>query len=70
MMEVDVLGYDLSQGGKVLVGDHNWRQGPFLGAAAAFLFGRRERFVHLGMRCTLSWWKGCPYLISIREVEP
>ncbi|TNF21861.1 MAG: hypothetical protein EP318_06205 [Rhodobacteraceae bacterium] len=58
---------DMSYGAKVLVGDDNWRYGPKLPALAAFLFGRRERFEHLGMRCTVAWYKGQPYLIHMRE---
>lgn len=58
---------DMAYGAKVLVGDYNWRDGPKLPSLAAFLFGRRERFEHLGMRCTIAWWKGEPYLIRMRE---
>lgn len=60
--------HDMAQGAKVLVGDYNWRKGPFWPSVAAFLFGRRERFVHLGMKCTIAWHKEQPYLTSIREV--
>lgn len=58
---------DLAYGAVVLVGDHNWRRGPKLAAALAFLLGRRQRFEHLGMRCLVAWRKDKPYLISIRE---
>lgn len=58
---------DMTYGAKTLVGDHNWRKGPRLPALLAFLFGRRERFVHLGVRCTIAWWRGAPYLITITE---
>ena len=58
---------DLAYGAVVLVGDHNWRRGPFWPAALAFLFDRRQRFEHLGMRCLVAWHKDKPYLISIRE---
>jgi len=58
---------DLAYGAVVLVGDHNWRRGPKLAAALAFLFGQRQRFEHLGMRCLVAWRKGEPYLISIRD---
>ena len=58
---------DLACGAVVLVGDHNWRRGPRLPAALAFLFGKRQRFEHLGMRCLVAWRGGKPYLISIRE---
>jgi len=57
---------DMAIGAKVLVGDYNWRDGPIWPAVCAFLFGRRERFVHLGLRCTVAWWKGEPYLIWVR----
>ena len=58
---------DAATGSVVLVGDYNWRRGPFRRALGAYLFGRRERFVHLGMRCTVAWWRDQPYLISMRE---
>lgn len=61
---------DMVQGGKVLVGDHNWREGPLWPSVCAFLFGARERFTHLGMRCTVAWWRGKPYLIGLREARP
>jgi len=58
---------DMALGSVVLVGDHNWRKGPMWRALAAFLLGRRQRFVHLNMRCTVAWYKDQPYLINIRE---
>lgn len=61
--------YDMALGSKVLIGDLNWRKGPVLAVTAAFFFGRRERFEHLGMHVTLAWWKGSPYLIGLREVR-
>lgn len=59
--------YDMACGAKVMVGDHNWRKGPFWPAIFAWAFGKRERFEHLGMRCTVSWWKGKPYLTGLEE---
>lgn len=59
--------HDMACAAKVLVGDDNWRNGPKLPAIAAFLFGARERFEHLDLRCTVAWHKGKPYLISVRE---
>lgn len=53
-------------GAIVLVGDHLWRKGPRLKAALAFVFGRRQRFEHLGKHCTVAWFCGNPYLIHIR----
>ena len=61
---------DLALGAIALVGDHNWRRGPKWRAALAFLFGRWQRHEHLGMRLLVSWWRGQPYLIAIREVAP
>lgn len=61
--------HDMVCGSKVLVGDHNWRKGPFWPAMLAYLFGKRERFTHLGMRCTVAWHNGKPYLIDLREVR-
>ena len=52
----------------VLVGDYNWRKGPFWPAVCATLFGKRQRFEHLGNRCTVAWWKDQPYLIGLREI--
>lgn len=60
---------DLALGTVVLVGDDNWRRGPVWRAALAFLFGRRQRFTHLGMRCTVAWLNDRPYLVSMREAS-
>ncbi len=58
---------DAAIGSLVLVGDFNWRKGPFWPAMLALAFGRRRRFVHLGMHCTIAFWKDQPYLIGLRE---
>ena len=60
---------DMALGAVVLVGDHNWRKGPTWPALAAFLLGRRQRFIHLGMKCTVAWHKGKPYLIWISKAR-
>ena len=60
---------DAAIGSIVLVGDYNWRRGPTRAAMAAWLFGRRDRFVHLGMRCTVAWWRDQPYLIGMKEAR-
>ncbi len=60
---------DMALGAVVLVGDHNWRKGPMWRALAAFLLGRRQRFVHLGMKCTVAWYKDQPFLINLRETR-
>ncbi len=60
---------DAAVGAIVLVGDHNWRKGPFWPALCALLFGRRERFVHLGLRCSVAWWRGQPFLVRVREAK-
>lgn len=60
---------DVLKGTKVLIGDANLRRGPFWPAFLAWLFGERERFEHLGMRVTLAWRHGKPYLIRLREVR-
>jgi hypothetical protein len=65
-----IADHDMVQGGKVLVGDRNWREGPVLVSICAFLFGTRERFIHLGMLCTVAWWRGKPYLIGLSEARP
>ena len=64
-----ITGEDMVKGAKVMVGDENWRKGPVWPAFCAFLFGQRERFEHLGMRCTIAWWRDKPYLVSIREAR-
>lgn len=52
----------------LLVGDHHWRKGPKWKAAFAWAFGKRERFgTHLGGQATVSWWRGEPYLITLKE---
>jgi len=53
-----------------MVGDHNWRRAPLSRRVRIFLFGRRERITHLGMRCTVAWWREQPYLIWIAEARP
>ncbi len=63
----DDIGHDLAMGAITLVGDHNWRRGPKWKAACALLLGRWQRHEHLGMRLLVSWWRGQPYLIAIRE---
>ena len=60
---------DLSIGAKVLIGDHNWRRGPFWQSVWAFLFGKRERITHLGFLATIAWWQERPYLVCLREVR-
>lgn len=60
---------DMAIGTITLVGDYNWRKGPMWPSICAFLFGRRQRYVHLDMRCTVAWWKDQPYLISLREIK-
>lgn len=60
---------DMAYAAQVLVGDENWRRGPWRPALAAWAFGRRTRFTHLGMRCTVAWWKGQPYLVGMREAR-
>tara|TARA_R100000935_G_scaffold16663_1_gene33050 strand:- start:640 stop:912 length:273 start_codon:yes stop_codon:yes gene_type:complete len=60
---------DLSVGSVVLVGDYNWRKGPLWPSLCALVLGRRQRFTHLGMHCTVAWWRDRPYLIGIAEVD-
>jgi hypothetical protein len=61
---------DLSIGTVVLVGDYNWRKGLLWPSLCALVMGRRQRFTHLGMGCTVAWWRGQPYLIRMREARP
>ncbi len=58
---------DMAIGTVVLVGDYNWRKGPMWPSIVAMCIGRRQRFVHLGMRCTIAWYKEQPYLIALRQ---
>ncbi|WP_282094327.1 hypothetical protein [Epibacterium ulvae] len=60
---------DWETGYVVLIGDHNWRKGSIFKACMAYVFGRRDRFEHLGMRCTVAWYKGKPYLIGLTEAR-
>ncbi|MCR9273229.1 MULTISPECIES: hypothetical protein [Mameliella] len=55
----------------LLVGDHHWRKGPKWRAALAWCLGRREVFVtHLGDAAKVRWWRGEPYLVSLRPRRP
>ena len=45
----------------------NWDDAPWLTLLAVLLFARRERIVQLGWRVTIGWWRGAPYLISMKE---
>lgn len=57
----------MAYGAKVMVGDHNWKRAGLWEVARVFLFGEREVFEHLGIRCTIRWWQGHPYLTDVRE---
>lgn len=61
---------DASTGAVVLVGDYNWRKGPLWPSLCALVMGRRQRFTHLGKRCTVAWWREQPYLVGFREARP
>jgi len=60
---------DAAIGAVVLVGDYNWRKVPLGASLMALLFGKRQRFEHLGKRCTVAWWRSQPYLIRFGEVR-
>lgn len=60
---------DLSIGSVVLLGDHNWREGAFWSSICALVAGRRHTFEHLGLRCTIAWWRDQPYLIRVGEAR-
>lgn len=60
---------DFETGTLTLVADHNWRKGPMFPAACAWLFGKRQRYEHLGLKCVVAWWKDTPYLIGLREAK-
>lgn len=58
---------DAATGAITLVGNHNWKRAPLALRAVVLLFGRYERFDHLGKRMSVFWWRGQPYLALIRE---
>jgi hypothetical protein len=60
---------DAAIGAIVLGGDANWRRAPVWQAVCAWAFGRRQRFTHLGLDCTVTWWRDRPYLIGLREAR-
>lgn len=60
---------DLAYGAKTLVGDHNWKEAGLMETIRVLIWGRLEVFEHLGMRITIRWWRGKPYLTSIREAR-
>ena len=60
---------DMNFGAVVLVGDFNWRKRSMRKSVAAWLFGRRDRFTHLGKACTVAWWRDEPYLIGFKEAS-
>jgi hypothetical protein len=60
---------EMRRGIVIFAGDYNWRKGPKIMALRALLFGRTERFESLGMRATVKWFKGQPYLIRFRPLK-
>lgn len=62
-------GEQLQIGTLVLLADDLWRQAGWMQQLRVWLFGRRRDVVHLGTECRLHWWRGQPYLISIREAD-
>jgi len=58
---------DLEIGAVVLVGDDAWRRAGWWTRLRAVAFGERQSFEHLGMRVSVSWWRGTPYLYRVRE---
>lgn len=60
---------DLTYGAKTLIGDRNWQNAGLRETVLVLLFGKRETYEHLGVRCTIRWWQGCPYLTAIREAR-
>lgn len=64
------MGDDMSIGAKVLTGDRHWKEAGLPELARVVLFGEREVFVHLGVACTIRWWRGKPYLSDVREARP
>lgn len=64
-----MISRDLEVGAKVMMGDRNWQAAGPLELIAALLFGRREEITYLDMVCTIRWWRGSPYLSSIRRAR-
>lgn len=58
---------DLHIGAVVMVGSQNWSRASWRRKLAVFLFCKRQRFVHLGMRLTVAWRDEKPYLLRISE---
>lgn len=64
-----MIATNAQTGAVVLAGDANWRAAGWGLRAAAFLFGRRVAFDHLGTRIRLRIWRGRPYLVWIGEAR-
>lgn len=61
MMDQDI-------GNLVLAADLHFKLASNRTILAARIFGRRQTFVHLGCRFTISTWRGLPYLLSVHDV--
>ncbi len=59
---------DRSIGMLNLAANAHWKAAPWYTRAAVWLFGRHELVEHLGMRFRIGWWRGKPYLVTVREV--
>lgn len=53
--------------GLTIAANANWKNAGCLLRATVWIFGRHERFVHLGWQLRISWWRGVPFLLSIKE---
>lgn len=60
---------DLHIGALVLLGADHWRAAPRYERVAVWALARRDRFDHLDTRIVIGWWRGRPYLVSIREAR-
>lgn len=60
-------GEQLDIGAVVFAGDYHWRNASWLLKLRVCFFGKRRDIMHLGALSHIRWWRGQPYLVSIRE---
>ena len=60
---------DRDIGNLVLAADLHFKLASNRTLIAARIFGKRQTFVHLGCRFTISTWRGLPYLLSVHELD-
>lgn len=68
-LTTDEQSRDMSTGSLVFVSDANWKAAPLWVLLLVFLFGKRQRFTHLGTRFVMAWLWDAPYLIWVRASQ-